>query len=138
MEQATLDDDDLFGEAASELRADVEEHIEAAWAALPKAEEIWAVQADNVLGVLNTLRSGLEATDAREHARAAKKWYTVGERAGAFEEEPELSQEIETLEQTIEEIESIRSSTGELASTLPRLREALNDRTDRAVVEATE
>ena len=64
--QSTLADDDLFGEAA---------------ASLPDADAVWDVEADNVLGVLNTLRSALDVGDAADHLRQAKKTFIVGRRA---------------------------------------------------------
>lgn len=126
MSQATLDDDDLFGEAVGELREDVTMGIEDARAALPDADDIWRADADNVLGVLNTLRTGLDIEDARAHLRDAKKWYTVGMRADAFEDAGELGSELESLEETIDLIEELRREVGELASELPGLREELS------------
>jgi hypothetical protein len=41
MSQSTLDDEDLFGEAAQEMRADVEEHLSAARDELPDPDAIW-------------------------------------------------------------------------------------------------
>ena len=78
MSQATLDDDELFGEAASEMREDVEDSLSKARAALPESDTIWDVDADNTLGVLNGLRSALDPEDAEDHLRDAKKWYTMG------------------------------------------------------------
>ncbi|MFB6219679.1 MAG: DUF5790 family protein, partial [Halobacteriaceae archaeon] len=86
MSQATLDDDDLFGEAASEMRADVEEHLAAAREELPEADDVWEIEAENALGALNALRSALDAGAAADHLRDAKKWYTMGERADAFDD----------------------------------------------------
>ena len=125
MAQATLDDDDLFGEAAGELREDVETHLEAAWTALPAADDVWRAEADNVLGVLNTLRTSLDSEDAGEHLRAARKWYTVGERAGAFDSDGDLAESIEQLSETLDRIDRVKEDVGEVASTLPALRETL-------------
>lgn len=125
MSQATLDDEDLFGEAADELRTDVTEHLDAAEAALPDAESIWEAKADNVLGVLNTLRTTLEVDDAGEHLRQAKKWYALGERAEAFEDTDALEDRISELESTIEQVTDIREAVADVAGTLPALRERL-------------
>ena len=95
MSQSTLDDDELFEDAASEMRGDVEESLEKARAELPDADEIWAVDADNTLGVLNALRSALDIDDAESNLRDAKKWYTMGERADAFEDAEDLAEEID-------------------------------------------
>jgi hypothetical protein len=73
MSQTTLGDDELFGEAAAEMRDDVEKHLAATRAELPDADEIWETDADNVLGVLNGLRSALDVGEAEEHLRQAKK-----------------------------------------------------------------
>lgn len=130
MSQATLDDDALFGEAADELGANVREHVDAAWAALPDPEQIWAAESENVLGVLNTLRSGLDVEEARAHVRDAKKWYTLGTRAEAFDPDDPLAEELATLEETIESIEALRAQVGDVASELPAVRKTLVDRVE--------
>ncbi|MFC7009291.1 DUF5790 family protein [Halalkalicoccus salilacus] len=127
MSQSTLDDDDLFGEAASEIREDVEAHLDAARAELPGPDEIWETDAENVLGVLNGLKSTLDTGDATDHLRDAKKWFMVGERADAFEDPESLQEEFDELEELIEEIEDARDSVGDLASTVPELRGSLEE-----------
>ncbi len=125
MSQATFEDDDLFGEAATEMRADVEEHLEAARESLPDADALWETEADNSLGVLNGLKGALDTGDAEEHLRDAKKWYTVGQRADAFEDADDLEAEIEALEELLEKIVEAHAQVSELASTIPELRGAL-------------
>ena len=127
MSQATLDDDELFDEAADDMRADVESSLDAAREALPAADDIWEVDADNTLGVLNGLKGALDVGDAEDHLRDAKKWYTMGERADAFEDAEDLADAIEEMEGTIADIEAAHESVGDLASTLPSLRGALED-----------
>jgi hypothetical protein len=127
MSQATLDDDELFDEAADDMRADVESSLDAAREALPAADDIWEVDADNTLGVLNGLKGALDVGDAEDHLRDAKKWYTMGERADAFEDAEDLADAIEEMEGTIADIEDAHESVGDLASTLPSLRGALED-----------
>lgn len=125
MAQATLDDDDLFGEAAGELREDVQAHIAAGWDSLPGEDAIWRAEADNVLGVLNTLRNAMDVGDAREHVRDAKKWFTMGERANAFDDAAGLEEELRRLEETIDRIETIQADVAHLASALPGVKEDL-------------
>jgi len=132
MSQATLDDDDLFGEAASEMRADVEESLAAARDGLPAADDIWEVDSENTLGVLNGLRTALDVGDAAEHLRDAKKWYTMGERADAFDDADDLAAEIEAVEELVTDIEEAREQVGDLTSTVPQLRSALEDAEDEA------
>ena len=127
MSQTTLDDDDLFTEAASEMREDVESSLAAARDALPDADAVWETDADNTLGALNGLRSALDVGDASEHLRDAKKWYTMGEQADAFEDAEELAEEIGEVAELIEDIERAHEQVGELASTIPQLRSALED-----------
>jgi hypothetical protein len=127
MSQTTLDDDDLFDEAASEMRADVEEALGKARAALPDGDAIWDVDADNTLGVLNGLRTALDTGDAADHLRDAKKWYTMGERADAFEDAEDLRTEIDDLEELFGTIETARGEASDLAATLPELRGDLED-----------
>jgi hypothetical protein len=125
MTQSTLDDDELFTEAASEMREDVESSLADAREALPEAEEIWDVEADNTLGVLNSLRTALDTEDAADHLRDAKKWYTMGEKADAFEDAEDLAEEIEDVEETFADIEDAHEQVGDLASTIPQLKSAL-------------
>jgi hypothetical protein len=127
MSQSTLDDDDLLGEAASEIREDVEAHLDAARAELPGADEIWETDAENVLGVLNGLKSTLDTGDAAARLRDAKKWFMVGERADAFEDPESLQEELDELEELIGEIEDARDRVGDLASTVPELRGSLEE-----------
>jgi hypothetical protein len=128
MSQATLgDDDELFGEAANEMREDVESSLEAAWGALPDADDVWETDAENVLGVLNGLKSELDAGDAEAHLRDAKKWYTMGQRADAFEDAEDLEAEVEELEGAITDIADAGDQVASLASTIPALRGTLED-----------
>jgi hypothetical protein len=127
MSQSTLDDDDLFGEAANEMRADVEESLGMARESLPAADEIWEAEADNTLGVLNTLRSALEVGDAEDHLRDAKKWYTMGERADAFDDADDLAADIETVEELIGDVRGASEQVGELTSAIPQLRSTLEE-----------
>jgi hypothetical protein len=125
--QATLGDDELFGEAAAEIRADVEDHLEAARAELPASDDVWATDADNVLGVLNGLKSSLDVGDATEQLHQAKKWYVIGSRAEAFEDADDLAAEIEELEELVETITEAREQVADLTSVMPQLRSALQD-----------
>jgi hypothetical protein len=127
MSQSTFDDDELFGEAASEMREEVEEALAAARAALPAAEGVWEAEADNTLGVLNGLRSALDAGDAEDHLRTAKKSYVVGERADAFEDAEDLAEAIEEVEALVADITEAHGKVSELAATVPELRSALQD-----------
>jgi hypothetical protein len=125
MSQSTLDDDELFGEMASEMRADVEDALEQARDALPAAEDVWDAEGDNTLGVLNGLKSALNVGDAADHLRDAKKAFVMGERADAFEDADELEAQIEEVEDLIEDIEDAHDQVGDLTSTLPGLKSAL-------------
>ena len=127
MSQSTLDDDELFGEAASEMREDVEASLGEARAALPDADAVWDVEADNTLGVLNSLKTALDVGDAEEHLRDAKKWYTMGERADAFENAEDLAEDIETVEELIADVEDAREQVGDLTATIPKLRSTLEE-----------
>ncbi|PSP54937.1 hypothetical protein BRC82_08025 [Halobacteriales archaeon QS_1_67_19] len=127
MSQSTLDEDELFGEAANEVREDVEASLKEANDALPDAEEIWNVDADNTLGALNALRSALETGDAEDALRDAKKWYTMGERADAFEDADDLEAEIEQVQSAIDDIADAKDQVGELTSTVPGLKNTLEE-----------
>lgn len=129
MSQATLDDD-LFDEAASEVRTDVESSLAAARADLPAPDAVWTVDAENTLGVLNGLRSALDVDGAADHLREAKKWYAMGERAGAFDEDDELAEDLEAVAALLVEVETAREQVGELTTTIPQLRNALEEAAD--------
>ncbi|MFB6304114.1 MAG: DUF5790 family protein [Haloferacaceae archaeon] len=130
MSQSTLGDEDLFGEAAEEMRDDVEEHLAKARAELPAAADVWETEADNVLGVLNGLGQALDAGDAEEHLRQAKKWYAVGERADAFEDADDLAADIEELEGVLESIADAREQVNDLTTVVPDLRGTLQEYED--------
>ena len=130
MSQSSLDDDELFGEAAEEMRADVEEHLDAARAELPEADAIWDVDADNTLGALNALRSALDVGDVESHLRDAKKAFVMGQRADAFEDADDLEADLEAVEGVLADLETARDQVGELASTVPELRSALEEAND--------
>ncbi|MEF8820447.1 MAG: DUF5790 family protein [Haloferacaceae archaeon] len=127
MSQSTLGDDDLFGEAADEMRSDVESHLEAARAELPDADAVWQTEADNVLGVLNGLAAALDVGDAEEELRQAKKWFAVGERADAFEDAADLAAAIEDVEETLTLVVEAGERVNDLTGTMPELRSALQD-----------
>ncbi|WP_256685079.1 DUF5790 family protein [Halococcus qingdaonensis] len=127
MSQATFDEDDLFDEAADDIRADVEEHLDAAEAALPEGDAIWEAEAENTLGVLNALRSALDIGDATGHLRDAKKSYMMGDRAEVFDDSDELDERIAALEDAMADVEAAHEHASELASTVPELRGALDD-----------
>lgn len=127
MSQSTLDDEDLLGEAASEIREDVETNLAAARGELPAAEDVWETDADNTLGVLNSLKSALDTGEAADRLRDARKWFMVGERADAFEDPDALEEELDELAELIETIESAQGRVGDLASTVPELRGSLQE-----------
>ena len=127
MSQTSLDDDELFGEAATEMRSDVEASLARARAALPDADAVWDVEADNTLGVLNALKTALDVGDAEDHLRDAKKWYTMGERADAFEDADDLAEEIETVADLIDDVGDAREQVGDLTATIPQLRSTLEE-----------
>ena len=127
MSQSTLDNDELFGEAASEMREDVESSLDEARAALPDSDEVWDAEADNVLGVLNALRSALDVEDAADHLRDAKKWFTMGQRADAFDDAEDLEESIAEVEELIETIEEAHEQVGDLTATIPDLRGTLEE-----------
>jgi hypothetical protein len=136
--QSTLADDDLFGEAAAEMRSEVEEHLDAARAALPNADSVWETEAENVLGVLNGVRSALDVGDAEDHLRQAKKTFIVGQRADAFDDPDDLEEEIASVEELLESVEDASDLVSELTSTMPQLRSQLQEAADAAESDAGE
>jgi hypothetical protein len=129
MSQTALDDDELFGEAASEMQADVENSLDNAWSALPDADDIWEIDSDagNTLGVLNGLKTGLDVGDATEHLKEAKKWFTMGQRADAFDDADDLADEIAEVESLIADVRAAHEKVDEVTKTLPQLRGDLQE-----------
>ncbi|MES3518126.1 MAG: DUF5790 family protein [Natronomonas sp.] len=127
MSQATFEDDELFGEAASEMRSDVETHLQKARESLPDPDDIWDIDAENSLGALNALKEALDTGDAEAHLRDARKWFTMGKRADAFEDAEDLEAELEAVTALIETIGDAHDDVSDLASTLPGLRGDLQD-----------
>lgn len=127
MSQATLDDDELFEEAASEMREDVEASLADARAALPAPDDVWEAEAENTLGVLNGLKGALDTGEAADHLRDAKKWFAVGRQAEAFEDAEDLEDEIDTLDSVLTQITTAHEQVSELTATVPELRSALED-----------
>ncbi|QZA88012.1 hypothetical protein K0C01_09420 [Salinarchaeum sp. IM2453] len=127
MSQSTLDsDEELFGEAANEIRTDVEESLADARDALPEGKEILNLEANNVIGVLNRLKSELDTSGAKDSLRDAKKWYTIGERAEAFDDANDLASEIEEVESLITTVDDAHEHAAELASTVPEIGDQLS------------
>jgi len=127
MSQATLDDDELFDEAASEMREDVESSLADAKATLPESDDIWDADADNTLGVLNGLKGALDTGDAEDHLRSAKKQFVVGKKADAFDDADDLEDDIAELEELVGAIETAHDQVGDLTATIPELRGTLED-----------
>ncbi|MCF2237745.1 hypothetical protein KVP04_01170 [Halobacterium salinarum] len=127
MSQSSLDDDELFGEAAEEMRAEVEGHIEAARDALPDNDALWEVDdGGNTLGVLNTLKTALNTEEVASHVRDAKKAFVIGQRADAFDGD-DLADDLAAIEDVLADLEAASEHAGALAETLPELRGALPD-----------
>ena len=127
MSQATLDNDELFDEAASEMREDVESSLADAKAALPESDDIWDADADNSLGVLNGLKGALDTGDAEDHLRSAKKQFVVGKKADVFDDADDLEADIAELEGLLESIVEAHDQVSDLTATIPELRGTLED-----------
>lgn len=125
MEQASLDDEELFGEAAEDLRSDVEASLTEARSSLPDPEAIWHPDGENVVGIMNALRSAMDPGEAEANLREAKKWYTMGNRADAFDDAEDLAADIEQLEDLLDKLVETREDLSELAGTIPDLRSTL-------------
>ncbi len=127
MAQSTFDDEDLFTEASTELREDVERHLEEAREGLPEADELLEVRGDNVIGVLNSLKGDLTAEDADEALREARKWLETGRRADAYDEDwvQEAETEIDKLNEAFEAVEEASENATELVNAVATLKQNL-------------
>jgi len=127
MAQSTLDDDELFDEASEEMREDVQEALERAREALPESDDVLDVEGDNIIGVLNSLKSELDAGDAADALREAKKWYNIGKEADAFDDEftDETDEEIEDLEEALGALDDAEESATDLTDAVASLKGTL-------------
>ncbi len=127
MSQSTFDDDELFTEASSELREDVEEALEETRNSLPDADEVLEVRGDNVIGVLNSLKGELDVEDADAALREARKWFETGRRAEAFDDEfvEETENEIEDLKEVLEAVDDASENATELVNAVATLKKHL-------------
>lgn len=127
MSQSTFDDDELFTEASSELREDVEEALEEARENLPDADEVLEVRGDNVIGVLNSLKGELDVEDADDALREARKWFETGRRAEAFDQGfvDETGEEIESLKEVLEAVDDASENATELVNAVATLKKHL-------------
>ncbi|MCX2818233.1 MAG: hypothetical protein ACI9QA_000289, partial [Methanobacteriota archaeon] len=127
MAQSTLEDDELFDEASDEIREDVESALEDAREALPEADDVLGVEGDNIIGVLNSLKTDLDPGDAREALREAKKWYGIGERADAFDDgfTDEAEEEVARIEDALGALEDAEESATELTDAVASLKDSL-------------
>lgn len=127
MAQSTFDDEDLFTEASDEIKEDVEAALEEARESLPDPDNVLDVEGDNIIGVLNGLKSELDTGSAMESVREAKKWFEIGSRAEAFDEEFEsrVSKEIEELEEAVDVIQRAERNATELTDSLATLKGVL-------------
>ncbi len=127
MAQTTLDDEDLFSEAASEMREDVESSLTQTREALPDPEAFFDIDAENTLALLNRLSSRLETGAAADNLRDAKKTLVIGEKADAFDDADDLADEIERLEELLGDVETAQQQADNLSSTVPQLKTALEE-----------
>lgn len=126
MGQATLDDD-LFDEAVEDINGMIDGSLAEAEAALPDPEDVWNPPGDNLLGRLNSLRTALDATDAREHLREARKWVAVAERTDEMAVDDDVDARLTAVASAIAAIEEAQEATGALTSALPELRGHLTE-----------
>ena len=127
MAQSTLEDDELFDEASDEIRSDVEAALEDAREALPDSDDVLDVEGDNIIGVLNSLKTGLDGGEARDALREAKKWFGIGERADAFDEEfvEEAEDKIGEIENALGALDDAEESATELTDAVASLKDSL-------------
>ncbi len=127
MEQMKLDSDDLFSEASEEIKDDVEEAIEDAKDSLPDIDEIMEVEGENIIGVLNGLKSDLSVDNGVEPIREARKWFEMGKRAESFDDEyiEEKQEELDDLIEIFDLIEKAEDNATDLTDSLANLKKHL-------------
>ncbi|WP_302083350.1 DUF5790 family protein [Salinibaculum rarum] len=127
MPDEEFDSEALFDEASQDVREKVENNLADAREAIPEANEIWEVDTDNILGVLNGLKNTLDIDGAAEAVSEAKKWYVIGDRADAFPDGEDLEAEIRDVQQVVDDLNEIYEQTSELTSSLPKARTEVDE-----------
>lgn len=127
--QTKLDDDDLFTEASDEMRSDITEALDDAREALPETDSLLEIEGENnnLIGVLNGLKSDLDAEKASESLAEAKKWFEMGRRADAFDGDfvEETQGRIEDLHEAVEAVETAEESATQLTDSVASLKHLL-------------
>lgn len=124
--QASLDDEELFSEASEEIERKVEDSIEAFRSSLPDSTSIMEIEGENIVGILNSFKSDIEVEN-KEYLREAIKWFEVGKRADAFDEEfiDRIEGEIDNLNNIAKSIDNAKESTMELTDAIAELKRSL-------------
>lgn len=132
------EDDDLFEDAITELTTEINTHLTNAHTELPDTAEIWDVDAPNILGALNTLRGELDITTARTELREARKKYVLADRADAFDDTDTLGDEIQSLSEVIDALETTREQVADLTNTIPDVKQRLDETTPESLSDTTD
>ncbi len=124
--EASLDDEGLFSEASEEIERKVEDSIEAFRSSLPDSTSIMEVKGENIVGILNSFKSDIEVEN-EEYLREAIKWFEVGKRADAFDEEfiNHMEGEIDNLNNIAKSIYDAKEITMELTDAIAELKRSL-------------
>lgn len=127
MAQSTFEDDELFDEAADELREDVRSALDEAEEALPDGDALLDVDGGNLVGVLNAFKADLDAEDARAALREAKKWYETGRRAESFDDDfaAETGDEIDELVAVVDAVDEAEEAATDLVDSVATLKKQL-------------
>lgn len=106
----TFTDDELFGEAADEVKSDVDDCLARAIDEIPAEEAVRAVD-DTCFVDLDSLITTLNIDAVGTAIRDARKWFTIGKRAGTFNDDYITKTEaaIATFEETVDVLREIET-----------------------------
>lgn len=126
-------DEPLFAEATEEIQNDIVESLNEVENKLPESDQIWKVEGSNVVGTLNSLQAVLDVSSVEESYREARKWFVVGVKADAFDDETEqdLENQLDQVGSLLVQAGEIRDIVGDLTPMLPELRDSLDAINDK-------
>ncbi|MFB6282936.1 MAG: DUF5790 family protein [Halobacteria archaeon] len=122
MSQTSFDEDQLFDEAADEIKQEIESSLENAEETLPEGEEFIEVEGNNLIGILNSFKTRIGSEKPGKQLREAKKSLEIGKRSEALNDEY-----VEKTEEKIGTLAEIQSGIEEAEARATELTDAVVD-----------
>jgi hypothetical protein len=125
-------EDELIDEASTDLEKEIIQTLNEVQEELPEVDSFWEVEdGGNVIGVLNSARSGVGDTEkVVSLLKEAKKTYVLGKRAGVFDDNSELGEMIDSRVELVESLDMVEGLFDELIPELPQIKEDVENSYD--------